>query len=74
MFSGTGSLGFEALSRGATHITFIEKQKGLCESMDALAKNGLTIKTELSYRYKPVDDMIGYIHDDLGLNYHKNID
>ncbi len=41
--------------------------------MDALAKNGLTIKTELSYRYKPVDDMIGYIHDDLGLNYHKNI-
>ena len=27
--------------------------------MDALAKNGLTIKTELSYRYKPVDNMIG---------------
>ena len=41
--------------------------------MDALAKNGLTIKTELSYRYKPVDNMIGHVHDDLGANYHENI-
>ena len=46
MFSGTGSLGFEALSRGATHITFIEKQKGLCRSMDALAKK-LNIKSQV---------------------------
>ena len=46
MFSGTGSLGFEALSRGATHITFIEKQKGLCESMDTLAKK-LNIKSQV---------------------------
>ena len=41
--------------------------------MEVLSKNGLTIKTELSYRYKPVDDKIGHVHDDLGLNYHDNI-
>tara|TARA_B100001250_G_scaffold393667_1_gene396682 strand:- start:198 stop:1013 length:816 start_codon:yes stop_codon:yes gene_type:complete len=41
--------------------------------MEVLSKNGLTIKTELSYRYKPFDDKIGYVHDELGLNYHDNI-
>ena len=41
--------------------------------MEVLSKNGLTIKTELSYRYKPMDDKIGYVHDDLGDGYHENI-
>ena len=41
--------------------------------MEVLSKNGLTIKTELSYRYKPVDNKVGYVHDDLGINYHDNI-
>ncbi len=41
--------------------------------MEVLSKNGLTIKTELSYRYKPVDNKIGYVHDELGLGYHENI-
>ena len=41
--------------------------------MEVLSKNGLTIKTELSYRYKPVDDKVGYVHDDLGTGYHNNI-
>ena len=27
----------------------------------------------MSYRYKPVDDKIGHVHDELGLNYHDNI-
>ena len=41
--------------------------------MEVLSKNGLTIKTELSYRYKPVDNKIGYVHDELGFGYHDNI-
>ena len=41
--------------------------------MEVLSKNGLTIRTELSYRYKPVDNKVGYVHDDLGVNYHENI-
>ncbi len=41
--------------------------------MEVLSKNGLTIKAELSYRYKPVDEMIGYLHDDIGPSYHDRI-
>ena len=41
--------------------------------MEVLSKNGLTIKTELSYRYKPVDNKVGYVHDELGIGYHDNI-
>jgi len=41
--------------------------------MEVLSKNGLTIKTELSYRYKPLDNKIGFVHDELGINYHDNI-
>lgn len=42
-------------------------------TMEVLSKNGLTIKAELSYRYKPVDDRIGYIHDQIGPEYHSKI-
>ena len=38
MFAGTGSLGFEALSRGANEVIFIEKQKSLCNSIEDIAK------------------------------------
>lgn len=38
MFAGTGSLGFEALSRGAKEVIFIEKQKSLCNSIEDVAK------------------------------------
>ena len=33
LFSGTGSLGLEALSRGAKHVTFVEKEKSLYENI-----------------------------------------
>ena len=33
LFAGTGSLGFEALSRGAAHVTFVEKDKGLFKNI-----------------------------------------
>lgn len=42
-------------------------------TMEVLSKNGLTIKTELSYRYKPVDSRIGYLHDQVGPGYHDDI-
>lgn len=37
--------------------------------MNVLSKNGLDIKVELSYRYKPVDQSIGYLHDEVGANF-----
>lgn len=39
------------------------------EEMDVLSKNGLPIKISLSYRYAPIGDKIGYLHDEVGANY-----
>jgi len=33
LFAGTGGLGLEALSRGAQHVTFVEKNKSLYKNI-----------------------------------------
>lgn len=43
LFAGSGSLGLEALSRGAAHVTFIEKAR---TSLEALEKNIRTLGCE----------------------------
>ena len=45
LFAGTGSLGLEALSRGAKHVTFVEKEKNLY-------KNIIKNITHLGYQNK----------------------
>jgi regulator of protease activity HflC (stomatin/prohibitin superfamily) len=42
-------------------------------TMQVLSKNGLTIRTDLSYRYKAMDERIGYLHDIIGPTYHQRI-
>ena len=42
-------------------------------TMEVLSKNGLTIKCELSYRYQPLAVEIGYLHDNIGFDYHQRI-
>ena len=37
LFAGTGALGFEALSRGAAGVTFVERHRATAESIEALA-------------------------------------
>ena len=39
------------------------------ETMDVLSKNGLSISVELSYRFQPLADKIGYLHDGIGAEY-----
>lgn len=39
------------------------------EKMDVLSKNGLSIAVELSYRFKPKADKIGFLHDNIGADY-----
>jgi prohibitin 1 len=39
------------------------------ETMDVLSKNGLNISVELSYRFHPLADKIGYLHDEIGKDY-----
>ena len=41
--------------------------------MEVLSKNGLTIKLELSYRYKPLPGKAGYIEEEIGSNYHDKV-
>ena len=43
LFAGTGALSFESLSRGANHVTAIEKSKKVFES---LKKNSLKLKAD----------------------------
>jgi 16S rRNA (guanine966-N2)-methyltransferase len=38
LFAGSGALGMEALSRGAAHVTFIEKHRRAATAIDALAR------------------------------------
>ena len=43
------------------------------EKMEVLSKNGLSIKIDLSIIHKPDPDKIGYLHDNIGLNYLEKI-
>ena len=42
-------------------------------TMAVLSKNGLNIEIELSYRYQPKPDKIGYLHDEIGPEYLERI-
>ncbi|HIG32911.1 MAG TPA: prohibitin family protein [Flavobacteriales bacterium] len=43
------------------------------EKMEVLSKNGLSIKIDLSFRYMPVQEKIGYLHDEIGRDYLERI-
>ncbi|MEZ5317104.1 MAG: RsmD family RNA methyltransferase, partial [Vicinamibacterales bacterium] len=34
-YAGTGAVGLEALSRGAAHVTFVERDRGALAALDA---------------------------------------
>lgn len=46
-------------------IRFTDKM----EEMNVLSKNGLSIIIELSWRYHPIGDKVGYLHKEIGKNY-----
>lgn len=39
LFSGFGAMGFEALSRGAAHVVFVEKSKECCRMIERTGAN-----------------------------------
>jgi len=43
------------------------------DAMEVLSKNGLNIGLELSYRFKPINEQIGYLHNQIGPNYLDNL-
>lgn len=50
----------------------VRTNEGL-ETMEVLSKNGLNIKVELSYRYQPLADKIGFLHEEIGAEYKRRI-
>ena len=38
LFAGTGALGFESLSRGAAHVTFVEKHRPTADALRGVAR------------------------------------
>ncbi len=48
LFAGSGSLGFEALSRGAERVTFVDDQKAALDSLESNAESlGCTDQCEI---------------------------
>ena len=47
LFAGAGGVGFEALSRGAAHVTFVERD---AQALDALVENIRTLDLEAATR------------------------
>jgi len=43
------------------------------ETMNVLSKNGLNIDAELSFRFSPIPNKIGYLHEEIGTEYVKTI-
>ncbi len=46
-------------------VRFIDQN----EPMNVLSKNGLSITIDLSYRYNPIPNEVGYLHQKVGKNY-----
>jgi 16S rRNA (guanine966-N2)-methyltransferase len=55
VFAGTGALGLEALSRGATHVTFIEQDRA---ALAALRANIAACRADLRCAVLPVDALV----------------
>jgi 16S rRNA (guanine966-N2)-methyltransferase len=48
LFAGSGALGFEALSRGAAHVTFVEAHKPTAHALRVAARDlGLTARSDV---------------------------
>ena len=50
LFAGSGAIGFEALSHGAKHVTFVDDAKASCSSIETNAKNlGASKQVDILY-------------------------
>ena len=61
--------GFHVIAPWNTMYVYDTRIQEKFEGMDVLSKNGLNITVDLSYRYKPIDEKIGYLHSEIGRDY-----
>ena len=65
--------GFHVIAPWNTLHVYDVKIHETFEKMEVLSKNGLSIKIDLSFRYMPVQEKIGHLHDEIGRNYLERI-
>ena len=65
--------GFHIIAPWNTMHIYDVKIHETFEKMEVLSKNGLSIRIDLSFRYKPVENRIGYLHDQIGRDYLERI-
>ncbi len=61
--------GFHIIAPWNTMYVYNIKEQTTEESMDVLDKNGLSISVEVSVRFNPMPNKIGYVHEIFGTNY-----
>ena len=61
--------GFHVLAPWNTMHLYDVKEQTTEESMDVLDKNGLSISVEVSVRFNPMSNKIGYVHENFGVDY-----
>ena len=65
--------GFHVIAPWNTLHIYDVKINETFEKMEVLSQNGLSIKIDLSFRYNPIHNKIGYLHDEIGRNYVERI-
>jgi regulator of protease activity HflC (stomatin/prohibitin superfamily) len=61
--------GFHMIAPWNKLFIYDVKEKKREETMDVLDKNGLSIKMDVSIRYNPIHNRIGYLHETFGKDY-----
>jgi regulator of protease activity HflC (stomatin/prohibitin superfamily) len=65
--------GFHIIAPWNTMHVYDVKVQETFEKMEVLSKNGLSIRIDLSFRYNPFIDKIGFLHDEIGRDYLERI-
>jgi len=65
--------GFQIVAPWNTMEKYDIRYTDKLEEMEVLSKNGLSITIELSYRYNPIADKVGFLHKEVGKNYSEGI-
>jgi regulator of protease activity HflC (stomatin/prohibitin superfamily) len=65
--------GFHLIAPWNKMYVYDVKIQEAVSTMSVLSKNGLTIKTELSYRWRPQEGNIPKLHNEVGMSYHETI-
>ncbi len=61
--------GFQVIAPWNTMFVYNIKQQTAEESMDVLDKNGLSISVDVTVRFNPMPNKIGYVHEKFGKAY-----